>query len=234
MFNRVAAAAQSLGRELAIVEIPQEERGSRPNIVYPSAPRIRLRELPLEDEAIHHQQMVNISDGSNQLLPPILLFRNNLLPRIDARLAFQERARAVVRPTITFMPEFPEYLWAAVGAQVTRRDDVRVHFEEIADAATDPPVSSMRMTTEFGGWIVIDSREGTPYVTVADVQKAVIRWMKETRTRPSSRERAVRFSSWVRVTDDNGTELEVEVWVWRGLTPLPGNIENWALHLCKV
>ncbi|KXN81179.1 hypothetical protein AN958_05894 [Leucoagaricus sp. SymC.cos] len=132
------------------------------------------------------------------------------------------------------MPEFPGYLWAAASDHIRTRDSrMRIHFEEIIEPATNPPVSRMRIATgsnESARWIEVNRGE-VPYVTVVDVQRGVIRWMKEASTRAlSGGATSPRFSSWVRLVDSDGMEIEVELWTWRGLTALDEGLENWGLE----
>ncbi|KXN81180.1 hypothetical protein AN958_05895 [Leucoagaricus sp. SymC.cos] len=136
------------------------------------------------------------------------------------------------------MPEYPEYLWGATASHVTRSEGGRrVHFEEINEPATNPTVSRMRIATgslsdQSTHWLEVLRREA-PFVTIADVQRAVIGWMKQVKSTIHKQgvgsEAGPELSSWIRLTDDDGDEIEVEVWTWRGLEPLDGSIESWQL-----
>lgn len=204
------------------------------NLRYPPGPRLSPIEIAPDTE--HPQQIINITSGEDQLLPSALLFQHDALPKVDPRLAFQERQRPVAQPTITFMPEYPDYLWGAATNQVTsraREDGMRVHFEEITEAATNPPVSRMSIWTGIpGGWQIVEaSQRERQYVAVVDIQREVIGWMKGVEQNASSKGASAGLSRWVRMTDWDGTEVEVEVWVWRGLQPLGTTMEMWELVL---
>ncbi|KAF9444559.1 hypothetical protein P691DRAFT_333801 [Macrolepiota fuliginosa MF-IS2] len=212
----------------------QQRRSQLPRTVqHPAAPRLIPGPLP-RDTAPIHQRPVIVALGNGQVLPTALLFQNDAVAGIDARLAFHTRPRPVVRPAITFMPEFPEYLWGAVDDHVSYRESpMRIHFDEEPVPATNPPVHMMRIDTGFGDWLIIEPRRGSHYVSVVDVQRTVIQWMKEIRFRAGETDR-LRLSSWVRVADGEGTELEVEVWVWMGLMHLGGTMETWVLKLIEA
>jgi hypothetical protein len=131
------------------------------------------------------------------------------------------------------MPEYPDYLWGAVTGHITSRDDgIRVHFQEITEPATNPAVSRMSIATSPGGanWLEVQRQREASYVTVADVQRTVIDWLQQVRTLEGPRREKPNFSSWVRLTDDDGQEIEIEVWTWRGLKPLDETMERWSLQ----
>lgn len=199
------------------------------NLRYPPGPGLS----PIEISPDPEHQLVTVMQGEDQLLPSALLFQHDAKPKVDPRLAFQERQRPVAQPTITFMPEYPEYLWGAATNQVTSREEgMRVHFEEITDAATNPPVSRMSIWTgASGGWQIVEAQRERQYVAVVDVQRKVIGWMKGAEQHASARGMSNDLSRWVRITDWDGTEVEVEVWVWRGLRPLGATMEMWELIL---
>ncbi|KAJ3574920.1 hypothetical protein NP233_g1440 [Leucocoprinus birnbaumii] len=200
-----------------------------------AAPKLVPKLLPPcpSDNAVYDQ---DIGAGNvAQLLPDCLLFQNEAWPSVSGILAFQNRNRYVAQPTITFMPEYPGYLWGGVTSYIDPRDDgLRVHFEEVTEPATNPAVRRMRILASSSGspnhWLEVSRREDTPFVMVADVQRTVIEWMKETSlSRPVNA--SPRLSNWITLTDEDGKEFDLEVWIWRGLEALDDTMENWVLKL---
>lgn len=235
MANNRSDGLRSSSQNRANLDGQQGQYDLHRNVLHPGAPKLVPRELPAEEEQIQFRQAVTISHGDDQLLPMALLFQNDATSGMDARLAFHKRQRPVAQPTITFMPEYPEYLWGAVGHHITRSDnDMRVHFEAITEPATNPPASRMRIVTEFGDWFVVEPQDGCGYVTVQDVQRRVIRWMQEISSRTDPGETTTSLSRWVRIADWDGAEIEVEVWMWKGLMRLGETTETWCLKLGEI
>jgi hypothetical protein len=189
-------------------------------------------------ELAHNGDTIAIDHGNGQWIPQHSLFFNDISPRVDGRLALRGEPRAIAQPLFALVPTNPEssdYLWGAVGIQVLGDDDSpSIDFERVFDPATEPPVVQMVIHTDAGNSITVDAEQGSPYVTVLDVQREIIRWMKEMRTRSGIDDLTGQFSRWVRMVDDDGAEIEVEVWVWKGLRPLSMDLINWHLHLCGV
>jgi hypothetical protein len=113
-------------------------------------------------------------------------------------------------------------------------DRTSIDFERVFDPATEPPVVQMVIRTDTDNFVTVDAEQGSPYVTVVDVQRAIIHWMKETYGTSGDNNLTRRFSRWVRMLDDDGTEVEIEIWVWKGLSSLSTDMVNWYLHLCEV
>ncbi|KAF5357172.1 hypothetical protein D9756_006864 [Leucocoprinus leucothites] len=207
----------------------------REHLEFPATPKSLAKALPpcLDDDGDQNQTIA--TSNTVQLLPDFLLFQDEALPCVDVRIAFQERIRCVAQPTITFMPEYPGYLWGAVTSHIATRDDgTRVHFEDITEPATNPAVSRMRIAIGSGGathWLEVQRQGDASCITVADIQKTVIEWMRgASRTRRSG---SPRFSDWVTLIDEDGVEIELEVWIWKGLRPLDNTLENWELEFAE-
>ncbi|EKM84393.1 hypothetical protein AGABI1DRAFT_89095 [Agaricus bisporus var. burnettii JB137-S8] len=226
-----------------------EGRSARSTIQCPSAPRIVPDELPTVDEPTQ-QHPVAINHGDGQWIPEVLLFRNDIRPKVDSRLAYGSESRAIALPAFTCMTVTPAHLWGAVGNPVLvgendpttltdsgnpvlagGNDRKRVHFERAFDPATEPSVMRMIIRTDTDNIIIADAGQGRSYVTVVDVQRAVINWMKETRTRSGTNNLTRRFSKRLRMVDGDGADVEVEVWVWKGLRSLSTDMAHWQLYL---
>ncbi|EKM84398.1 hypothetical protein AGABI1DRAFT_124707 [Agaricus bisporus var. burnettii JB137-S8] len=208
---------------------------TRSAIQHPSAPRMVLNELPTIDEPTQQHPIV-INHGIGQWIPEVLLFRNDIRPKVDSRLAYGNESRAIALPSFTCTLVTPAHLWGAVGNPVLVRgnDRKRVSFEQAFDPATEPSVMRMIIRTDTDNIIIADAGQGQSYVTVVDVQRAVINWMKETRTRSGINSLTRRFSKRLGMVDGDGTEAEVEVWIWKGLMSLSTDMAHWHLHLCDT
>ncbi|KAF7784902.1 hypothetical protein Agabi119p4_1067 [Agaricus bisporus var. burnettii] len=213
-----------------------EGRSARSAMQHPSAPRMVSNELPTIDEPTQQHPTV-INDGIGQWIPEVLLFRNDIRPKVDSRLAYGNESRAIALPSFTCALVTPAHLWGAVANPVLLvrgNGRKRVSFEQAFDPATEPSVMRMIIRTDTDNIIIADAGQGQSYVTVVDVQRAVINWMKETRTRSGINSLTRRFSGMLRMVDGDGTEAEVEVWVWKGLMSLSTDMAHWHLHLCDA
>jgi hypothetical protein len=197
---------------------------------HPRAPKMLPKELPAIDQSIQ-QHPIAINFGEGQWIPHNLLFHNDIRPGIDYRLAYSNEPRAIAQPSFTCIPN----TWGAVGTIVMDGGDETkgVGFEEAFDPTTRPLVTRMVILTDTGNRIIADAGQGRSSVTVVDVQ-AVINWMKETRTSSGINNLTRRFSRLVRMIDDDGSEAELEVWVWKGLRSLSTDMIHWHLHLCEA
>lgn len=209
-----------------VTQDANEESSAGSVFQHPWAPKIVSKELP----TIEQQHPITINYGTDQWIPENLLFRNDIRPGVDSRLAYSFEPRAVAQPSFTCIPSS---LWGAVGNPVmTGEDDTKgVGFEEATDPATQPPVARMVISTDTNNVIIVEAEQGRPSITVVDIQRAIIRWMKETRTSSGVNNVTRRFSKSVRMTDDDGTEAELEIWVWKGLRLLSTDMSHWHLHL---
>ncbi|KAF9448820.1 hypothetical protein P691DRAFT_759598 [Macrolepiota fuliginosa MF-IS2] len=194
-------------------------------IEYPPAPRVLTIPLP----PIHNTPTVTaVRSGSAQTLPDGLLIREEewvLSIDLEHRLS----PRAVVSPIISNMPGYTGHMWGAANEYVDgARSGGMVHFVDSMAAATNPPQMRLRIMTPSGETLIVDPRAGSTHVTVGDVHRAVIGGMRRIGRNQSQgagfTQRRVLFLR-------DGTRMEVDIWMWRGLIQVGGMINLWAIQL---
>lgn len=169
--------------------------------------------------------------GNNQTLSSNLLIRQE--PRVlNINLENREIPRPVVSPVISDMPGYPGHMWGAVNGDVDNAGDGRiVHFADSMAAATNPPQMRLVIITTWGEALVVEPRIGSQHVSVGDVQRTIIAWMRTIEQAAQTRGQRTRLTRRIVVRARDGTVMEVEVWMWRGLVRVGGSIGIWAIQL---
>lgn len=146
---------------------------------------------------------------------------------LNASLRYHESLRAVVKPLLSDMPPYPGHCWGARDEDGICEGALNIHFAYSTIPATYPPKTRMRLARPFGGKLIVTPTVGNQFVSVGDVQKAVIAWMRW--EQPHVQDEGFRLTGReiARARDD--TTVSVEVWVWRGLTSVGGDL--WEIHL---
>jgi hypothetical protein len=87
----------------------------------------------------------------------------------------------------------------------------------------------MRLARPFGGKLVVTPTVGNQYVSVGDIQKTVVAWMRW--EQPHLQDDGFRLTRRKAAHARDGTMIIVEVWVWRGLTKARGETDLWEIHI---
>ncbi|KAF9448827.1 hypothetical protein P691DRAFT_791990 [Macrolepiota fuliginosa MF-IS2] len=194
-------------------------------IEYPPAPRMLTIPLP----PVHDTPAAAaLRSGSIQA------FQNNPLIREEGRvlsvdLEHRDIPYAVVSPVVSDMPGYAGHMWGAANEYVGgARSGRRVHFVDSMAAATNPPQIRLRIMTPWRETLIVDPRAGNTYVAVGDVQRAVIGWMRHIE---QNQGQGAGFTQRSVVQARDGTRMEVDIWMWRGLLQVRGRIDLWVIQL---
>ncbi|KAF9448818.1 hypothetical protein P691DRAFT_759596 [Macrolepiota fuliginosa MF-IS2] len=163
--------------------------------------------------------------------PPLPRRRNIALPAtiegmdfvISTELAATEGVRPVAQPRLTSGPAdtwavLPHTIITIISGQFWN-----INFVSHAQPATNPPVRRLWLTFPDHSIYPVTSAMGNGYVSVDNVQRAVVRWM---RGQPQSNvfHRRVNISR-------QGTTIAVWVWAWRGLVQIGNDTTRWSVEL---
>ncbi|KAF9448822.1 hypothetical protein P691DRAFT_813557 [Macrolepiota fuliginosa MF-IS2] len=159
--------------------------------------------------------------------PPLPRRRNAVLPVqpqesvISDELAVTEWARPVAQPRLTSGPADTR---AVLPHTITISGRIRnINFVSHVQPATNPPVGRLWLTFPDRYVYPVRSAMGNGYVSVDDVQRAVIEWMT---WQPQSN-----ILSRREIISRQGTTVAVWVWVWRGLVQIGSDATRWSVEL---
>lgn len=196
----------------------------------PLVRRSRLKELPHDHAAL----AVDIILGHNEIYPSPLLFEQvtEIGRDIDRALRYQDSPYAVVTPVATRSKTDKTYSWGPSTITNGGNGSFSLAFPEVDCPATCPPVSVMNILTPGSSRnIRILQEPNVNFVTRADVQKEVIRWIREIADREQTINGGVPLSRVSKVSLPDGTEVEVELWQWRGLKRRGLESDAWEMFL---
>jgi hypothetical protein len=148
---------------------------------------------------------------------------------LNAALRFHNCIQPVVKPVLSDMLPYPGHRWGAKDPDSSCGGELNIHFPCSMTPATDPPLTRMRLSRPFGGKLVVIPAVGNQFVSVGDVQKAVVAWMRW--EQPHVRDDGLKFTRRENVRAQNGLTMSVEVWIWRGLTKSIGEADVWEINL---
>ncbi|KAF9443214.1 hypothetical protein P691DRAFT_713572 [Macrolepiota fuliginosa MF-IS2] len=196
-------------------------------IEYPAAPRMVTIPLP----PVHDTPTITtVRRDSAQGLPNDSLIPEGRILSVD--LEHREIPRAVVSPVISDMPGYTGHMWGAANEYVdSARNGRSVHFVDSITAATTPPQMRLRIITPWGETLIVDRRAGNTHVAIGDVQRAVIGWMRGIEQMAMIQGQSARLTQRMVVWARDGTRMEVDIWMWRGLIQVGGRIDLWAIQL---
>jgi hypothetical protein len=137
--------------------------------------------------------------------------------------------RPVVEPVLSDMPAYDGHRWGARDEHTSIIRWLSVHFPQSTKPATVPPVKKMRLAWPFGGTLLVRPTIGSRFVSVVDIQKAVIVLMRA--ERPYIQDENTRFTQRTIARGRDGTAISVEVWAWKGLTRARDELDLWEIHL---
>lgn len=201
-------------------------------IIYPPTPMIPTIPLPIEDE---YSSRTTTSATRNSGRQPLIARPAREQPwsvNVNAVLAYQRSLRPVVEPIVSDMPAYPGHMWGARDPYVDDRTTrgQTVHFASSSAPATNPPLVQLRLATPHNRRLVVHSTVGNSFVSVSDVQRTVIAWMRRVEEMTYGQE-GPGLTRKKRVRARDGTTMEVNVWVWSGLVKMEGGIDLWAIVL---
>jgi hypothetical protein len=195
----------------------------------PPTPRSRPKELPEDVNAV----MVDIMFGRHEIYPSPLLFEPTaeIGRNIDCSLKYQHFSRAVVTPVATTSKN-DLYHWGPATAIKDSDNAFNLTFPEADHPATNPPVSAMDISTP-GPWrnIRILSRPQSGFVACGDVQREVVRWIREVADQEEENDRRVPWSNIETIYFPDGAEIQVDLWQWRGLKRQGRESDAWEMFL---
>jgi hypothetical protein len=195
----------------------------------PPTPRSRPKELPDD----HNAATVDIMFGRHEIYPSPLLFEPmaEIGRNIDHSLKYRHSPRAVVTPVATTSKNdlYPR------GLATTIKEDnhsLNLTFPEADHPATNPPVSAMNISTP-GPWrsITIPPRPHGGFVACGDVQREVVRWIREIADQEEEDDGRMPWSKTETIYIPDGTEVQVELWQWRGLKRRGRENDTWEMFL---
>jgi hypothetical protein len=151
------------------------------------------------------------------------------LQLLAVELRHQEFIRPVVKPVLSDMPPYIGHGWGAYNEHMSVMGGLNIHFANSTVPATIPPQVRMRLARPFGGILVVTPMIGNQFVSVGDVQRTVIAWMRweQPHVQDEGLQLTGRTTAWAR----DGTTRVVDVWVWRGLTKGSEETGVWTINL---
>ncbi|KAF9443215.1 hypothetical protein P691DRAFT_788325 [Macrolepiota fuliginosa MF-IS2] len=151
---------------------------------------------------------------------------------INTELEYRDIPRAVVSPVISDMPGYTGHMWGAAREDLGGVGEGRmVHFVDSMAAATNPPQASLWIMTPQEETLLVGPRVGNAHVSVGDVQRAVIAWMRRIEYQARTEGRIFGLTQRKLVQIRDRTVMEVVVWMWRGLLQVGGRLDLWAIQL---
>jgi hypothetical protein len=87
------------------------------------------------------------------------------------------------------------------------------------------------LTLPWSRDITIFPKPGMDFVTSADVQKEVAKWMKEIAERSEMRDMWGKLSKAEKFSLPDGREIDIELWQWKGLRQHGPESDVWVLCL---
>lgn len=197
----------------------------------PSTPTLRSRNTVSPDNISVENGSTVITVGNEELLPEHLLFMPAPLyfsRELDPRLMYTQERRPVLEP-LRFRVSSEEYLLWGAAIAVPEEGGEGIDLGSVEEAekrvapATSPPVAMIWIATEDGAMIQIKPRTGMSFVTVADVQEAVVHWMEESRDEMEVQELVSGNAS-------AENEQQDSTWMWHGLVQLGQRLDAWELR----
>lgn len=84
-----------------------------------------------------------------------------------------------------------------------------------------------------GPWrnIVISQKPAGGFVTCGDVQREVVRWIRETADQEEGDDGSMPWSAIETIYFPDGTDVQVELWRWRGLKRRDRENDAWEMFL---
>ncbi|KAJ3561506.1 hypothetical protein NP233_g10149 [Leucocoprinus birnbaumii] len=190
----------------------------------------RLTTIPLPSVTTYHSQSQISANETTSIQGERgrthTAFReSNLL--IDVELRRSHEHRPIVQPFSSDLPPYEGHLWGAVNDYRQAAGGRAIHFLDSRAPATQPPTRSMEVITGSNRSIRIFPGTGDEFVTVGDVQRVVIAWMRSIDKLERLYGHSAELSAMWPV--HRGLDDDIEVWMWRGLEyERPG---VWSLHL---
>ncbi|KAJ3568162.1 hypothetical protein NP233_g5892 [Leucocoprinus birnbaumii] len=149
--------------------------------------------------------------------------------RIHVDLFYTAEPRPVTQPVLSDLPPFEGHMWGAVDDYTESANEGQIiHFVDSMASATQPPSRSITITTERGETIPIFPRSGSGFVTVGDVQRVVVAWMRIVEKGAWLQGQKAGLSETMIVNSHLGCPIEVDVWMWRGLVNEGEGV--WSIH----
>ncbi|KAJ3561508.1 hypothetical protein NP233_g10151 [Leucocoprinus birnbaumii] len=134
---------------------------------------------------------------------------------IDVELRRSHERRPIVQPFSSDLPPYEGHLWGAVNDYRQAAGGRAIHFLDSRAPATQPPTRTMEVITGSNRSIRIFPGTGDEFVTVGDVQRVVIAWMRSIdRLERLYGQNADLSEMW---PIHRGLDNDIEVWMWRGL-----------------
>ncbi|KAJ3555347.1 hypothetical protein NP233_g12233 [Leucocoprinus birnbaumii] len=190
----------------------------------------RLTTIPLPSVTTYHSQSQISANETTSIQGErgrthTAFHESNLL--IDAELRRSHERRPIVQPFSSDLPPYEGHLWGAVNDYRQAAGGRAIHFLDSRAPATQPPTRTMEVITGRNRSIPIFPRTGNEFVTVGDVQRVVIAWMRSIDKLERLHGQSADLSEMWPVHQD--LDGGIEVWMWRGLGyERPG---VWSLHL---
>ncbi|KAF9448816.1 hypothetical protein P691DRAFT_791979 [Macrolepiota fuliginosa MF-IS2] len=177
---------------------------------------------------------MNFPGPNTRTNPPLPRRRNIALPVtsgnmrpqdsiIDIELAATERIRPVARPRLTNGPADIRVVIPGTIITIISGQFRNINFISNAQPATNPPVRGLWLTFPNHNVHLIRSAVEDGDVSVYDVQRAVIEWMRQ---QPQSNNFYRR-----EIIAREGTTVAVWVWAWRGLVQIGNDTTRWSVEL---
>lgn len=200
--------------------------------ILPDAPRLKNIEIAPVLSADASSEDVTVIWGAEEVLPEHLIFmpgRSYFSRQTDHRLRYTEQRRPVLEPLGIEVSSEDYLIW---GAAMEALDELGMGItlgpledsERRIAPATSPPIRSIWIFPEDGSVIVVRKRPGMGFVTVADVQDAVIHWMEDNQDQIGPE--TISPSVW------QGNPVQEELgWLWRGLVQRGERLDVWELRL---
>ncbi|KAJ3555064.1 hypothetical protein NP233_g12294 [Leucocoprinus birnbaumii] len=153
---------------------------------------------------------------------------HGLEPIVDIELQRTLDRHPVVLPFSSDLPPYEGHLWGAVYNYRQAAGGRAIHFIDSTAPATQPPIRSMEVITGGSRSLPIFLRSGNEFITVGDVQRVVIAWMRSIdRLERLHGHHTGLLEMWPVYQGSVG--VNIEVWMWRGLDyERPG---AWSLNL---
>src|SRR5262249_54978432 len=134
---------------------------------------------------------------------------------LAVELRHHETIRPVVKPVPSDMPAYEGHRWGARDQDGSETRGLNIHFPDSTAPATNPPATRMKLArpSPFGGILVVRPTIGNQFVSVVDVQRTVIAWMRW--EQPHVQDEGPQLTGTTIARARDGTTREVDVWVWK-------------------